>query len=81
MKHANLDRCETAVCFPGDVVMAASESSWPGERTLSRNEVASASEVPEPAVVSNFKRSLVAAYGSRDFPKIMNLDLGTKASV
>ncbi|CAM1509684.1 Fc.00g000190.m01.CDS01 [Cosmosporella sp. VM-42] len=57
--------------------MAAAEknSNWPGERDPSHRDVASANERPDPALISNFKRVLLASDDAIGTQKLLRMNL------
>jgi hypothetical protein len=55
------------------------EQILPGERNPSRHDVEVATELPEPTILSDFKRSLLATVDASNAQDLMHLDL--KATV
>jgi hypothetical protein len=55
--------------------MAADSSKWPGEWHPARNDVALASEAPDPAHLADFKTRLLASAHGRGIPNLMHIDL------
>ena len=53
------------------------ESSWPGERDASRRDVELANEIPEPALLSDFKRSLLASQDAVGVDRLLHMELST----
>lgn len=53
----------------------------PGERHPSRHDVETASELPEPAFLSDFKRALFASPDAVDRQDLMHLDFRTDVNV
>ena len=60
--------------------MTSSTSKWPGEWHPSRNDVALASEAPDPALLSDFKTRLYASEDARGIQNLMHADLSKKVS-
>jgi hypothetical protein len=62
--------------------MAATDknSPWPGERNPSHLDVASASERPDPALISDFKRVLLASEDAVGVQPLVTLDLQDRVS-
>lgn len=52
-------------------------TNWPGEREPAHDDVAEASDVPEPAYLSEFKSCLLADLEAQDqgYEDLMHLDL------
>ncbi|KAI0845334.1 hypothetical protein F5Y00DRAFT_246641 [Daldinia vernicosa] len=55
--------------------LSAQSSSWPGERDPSHQDVASASERPDPTLLSDFKRALLASSDAIGTEKLFHMDL------
>ena len=53
-------------------------SKWPGEWHPARNDVALASEAPDPALLSDFKTRLLASEDARGMQDMMHIDLSKK---
>ena len=59
----------------------SSESNWPGERDPSRDDVQVANELPEPAFLSDFKRSLLSSSDASENLSLMHLDFQVRQAV
>jgi len=59
---------------------ASPSSSWPGEREPSQQDVASASERPEPALLSDFKRALISSSDAVGTEKLFHMDFKTRVN-
>lgn len=57
------------------------ESSWPGERDASRRDVEVANEIPEPGLLSDFKRALLASPDALGIDRLMHMELGGRVNV
>lgn len=60
------------------VAMTANNNSWPGDWNPSRNDVALASEAPDPAQLTDFKARLFASEDARGLTDLMHVDLKQK---
>ncbi|KAI0105869.1 hypothetical protein F4814DRAFT_429777 [Daldinia grandis] len=60
--------------LPSEMVASAQSSSWPGERDPSHQDVASASERPDPTLLSDFKRTLLASSDAIGTEKLFHMD-------
>lgn len=56
------------------------ESSWPGERDASRRDVEVANEIPEPGLLSDFKRALLASADALSIDRLMHMELGSRVN-
>lgn len=56
------------------------ESSWPGERDASRRDVEVANEIPEPGLLSDFKRALLASPDALGIDRLMHMELGGRVN-
>jgi len=56
------------------------ESSWPGERDASRRDVEVANEIPEPGLLSDFKRALLASPDALNIDRLMHMELGSRVN-
>lgn len=56
------------------------ESSWPGERDASRRDVEVANEIPEPGLLSDFKRALLASPDAAGTDCLMHMELGNRVN-
>ncbi|KIW27411.1 uncharacterized protein PV07_07149 [Cladophialophora immunda] len=59
--------------------VTSQEQILPGERNPSRHDVEAATELPEPTILSDFKRSLLATVDASDAQDLMHLDLKATA--
>lgn len=53
----------------------AHAADWPGEREPSHRDVASANERPSPALLSDFKRALMASDDAQGYRKLLQMNL------
>jgi hypothetical protein len=61
--------------------MAADFSKWPGEWHPARNDVALASEAPDPAHLADFKTRLLASDSAHGIQNLMHIDLSKSVSL
>lgn len=55
--------------------ITSQNSNWPGERDPSHQDVASANEIPDPALLSDFKRTLISSGDVARSEKLLHMDL------
>lgn len=55
--------------------ITSQEAIWPGDRNPSRHDVEVATELLEPAFLSDFKKALLAHPDAEDTRDLMHLDL------
>lgn len=60
------------------VSITSPDSSWPGERDASRRDVEVANEIPEPGLLSDFKRALLASPEAVGMDRLMHVELGSR---
>lgn len=64
----------------GSLKMATDSSKWPGEWHPAQNDVALASEAPDPAHLADFKTRLLASKDARGISNLMHIDLNRRVS-